>query len=117
MARSLALVSDPAAPRSVVVLIGPPPRRCQRLLSTNRRTARSIPHCRKTPAFSAAYVVAGFRGKSVGAKKNEKSLEIRQKNLSLGSGRDEARQPDWREPGESSASVNARKLFRGPAPY
>lgn len=38
MARSLALVSDPAAPRSVVGVIVPTDRDCQRPSSTNRRT-------------------------------------------------------------------------------
>ena len=57
MARSLALVSDPAAPRSVVVLIGPSPRRCQRVLSTNRRTAEALSRCTKMSAISVAYAM------------------------------------------------------------
>ena len=60
MARPLALVSDPAAPRSVVVLIGPPPRRCQRVLSTNRRTHSGPLQCRKTPVFSVSYAIAAL---------------------------------------------------------
>lgn len=54
MARSLASVSDPAAPRSVVGVIVPTDRDCQRPLSTNRRTAKSIVRCGKTPVFSGA---------------------------------------------------------------
>ena len=40
-----------AAPRSVGRVIGPPDRRCQRLMSTNRRIAPRFLHCAETPIF------------------------------------------------------------------
>ena len=80
MTRSLALVRDPAAPRSVVVLIGPCPRRCQRVLSTNRRTTEHCVHRGKTPVFSVAYAMLARRP-AIGSGKGAKNFWFaREKN-------------------------------------
>jgi len=78
---SLPWPRDPAAPRSVVVLIGPPPRRCQRVLSTNRRTAEACVHCGKISLFSVTYVAGDFRSHAELRQGQQKILVRERKNL------------------------------------
>jgi hypothetical protein len=63
-----------AAPRSVVGVIVPPDRDCQRALSTNRRTVGALVHCGKTPVFSVSYARLDRRSLDDLVKRSEKNL-------------------------------------------